>query len=363
MSGLGLASLVEEGNVKNLSGLVPRESAKNHLGHGCCQDPASKGSRSLIGVRPLAMVPNASSIGPVNIHRPTAVVLALRCRSWRCACCVPRLLRRNRARAIRGAMAGGWVWMLTLTIDPLDPRWIAYVREAVAAGGVVERGGRLLPLGVGIGDDGRMATAALSLRYAARAWNHLRTQLRNDRGLKGRVSFYTGRELHKNGMAHLHVLVRARVASPWLMTYGRLWQLASAAGFGRIDVQRARRGEAVGRYVAKAAGIAGAASEGRPAGRGGTSGLAASIVAGYGSKSADALPRWTRRGSWSPSWCEDWTAPTPLAGFAWRLGGASASFTAEALGASGFIIEDPARYRVNRADRPGAGEGVETWQN
>jgi len=277
------------------------------------------------------------------------MVLPLHCRSWRCVCCVPRLLRRNRARAIKGALAGGWVWMLTLTIDPSDPRWIEYVRSALAAGGVVERGGRLLPLGQGIGDDGRMATAALSLRYAARAWNHLRTQLRNDPGLKGRVAFYTGRELHESGMAHLHVLVRARVASPWLMKYGRLWELAQAAGFGRIDMQRARRGESVARYVSKAAGMLdtpGVVSAGN------ASGMAAGIVAGYVSKSAEALPRWTRRGSWSPTWVEDWIRPTPLAGFAWRLAGASAPFVLAGLIASDFTIEDPTRLRIPAAVGP-----------
>jgi len=233
--------------------------------------------------------------------------------------------------------------MLTLTIDPNDPRWIEYVRSALAAGGVVERGGRLLPLGQGIGDDGRMATAALSLRYAARAWNHLRTQLRNDPGLKGRVAFYTGRELHENGMAHLHVLVRARVASPWLMKYGRLWELAQAAGFGRIDMQRARRGESVARYVSKAAGMLDTPGV-VPAGN--ASGMASGIVAGYVSKSAEALPRWTRRGSWSPTWVEDWIRPTPLAGFAWRLAGASAPFVLAGLIASDFTIEDPTRLRI-----------------
>lgn len=283
----------------------------------------------------------------------------LRCRSWRCRCCVSRLLRRNRARAIKGALAGGWVWMMTLTIDPSDPRWIEHVRSSIEAGGVVERGGRLLTLGQGIGDDGRMATAALSLAYAARAWNHLATQLRNDRGLKGRVAFYTGRELQENGMAHLHVLVRARVGSPWLMKYERLWGLATAAGFGRIDVQRARRGESVARYVSKAAGMLGTPSA--PAATSGTvPGMAAGIVAGYASKSAEVLPRWTRRGSWSPTWVVDWIRPTPLAGFEWRLAGASAGFVVAGLIASDFVVEDPTRYRVSRADRPGAGEGEMT---
>ena len=279
------------------------------------------------------------------------MVLPLHCKSWRCVCCVPRLLRRNRARAIRGALAGGWVWMVTLTIDPSDPRWIEYARSAIEAGGVVERGGRLLSLREGIGDDGRMATAALSLRYAQRAWHRLSVQLRKDRGLKGRVAFYVGRELQESGMAHLHVLVRARVESPWLMKYDRLWQLAQAAGFGRIDVQRARRGEAVARYVSKAAGMTGTPYV-PPATAGTVPGMAAGIVAGYVSKSAEALPRWTRRGSWSPTWVEDWIEPTPLAGFTWRLAGGSAPFIKAGLIASDFTLEDPSRFRISAAVVP-----------
>lgn len=367
------ASLVKEGFSQELLLLVPRESFKSgslvghppltdagsHLGHGCCQDEARRGSRSLVGV--FGSQPDRMHNVISAQSTPVAVVFPLRCRSWRCACCVPRLLRRNRARAIRGAMAGGWVWMLTLTIDPKDPRWVAFVRSMVTPSGVIERGGRALHLRPEAGDGGRMATAALSLRYAGQSWNRLATQLRKQKGLKGRVAFYVGRELHESGMAHLHVLVRVRAATPWFMTYQALWGLAQAAGFGRIDVQRARRGESVARYVSKAAGMAGAAAVG--AGQVTARGAAAGIVAGYVSKGAESLPRWTRRGSWSPSWVEDWTAPTPLSGFAWRLGGASAAFTSSGLVSSGFVVEDPTRYRVSRSDRPGAGEGVGTWQN
>jgi hypothetical protein len=278
-----------------------------------------------------------------------AVVFPLRCKSWRCVCCVPRLQRRNRARAIRGALAGGWVWMVTLTIDPNDPRWVEYVRSQLIAGGVVERGGRLLSLRPDVGDDGRMATAALSLKYAGKAWNRLAGALRRDPGLKGRVAFYTGRELMESGMAHLHVLVRARVRSPWLMKYERLTELAQAAGFGRIDVQRARRGEAAARYVSKAAGMT---DPPRLVPAGTVSTMAAGIVAGYVSKSSESLPRWTRRGSWSPTWVEDWIQPTPLAGLTWRLGGASAPFTMAGLIASDFTIEDPVRLRIPPAVVP-----------
>ena len=386
----GAASLVEEGFSQEGFSLVRRESFKragagrattgsdipryggfespapaSHLGHGCCQDEARRGSRSLVGVLGRASADGLHNPIPAQ-SKPVAIVFSLRCRSWRCACCVPRLLRRNRARAIRGAMAGGWVWMLTLTIDPKDERWLAFVRESVTPAGVIERGGRALNLHPEAGDGGRMATAALSLRYAGAAWNRLATQLRKQKGLKGRVAFYCGRELHESGMAHLHVLVRVRAATPWFMQYQALWKLAAAAGFGRIDLQRARRGESVARYVSKAAGMAGAAgienSRSGSARKNTVPSMAAGIVAGYVSKSAESLPRWTRRGSWSPTWVEDWTRPTPLAGFAWRLGGASAAFISSGLVASGFVVEDPARYRVSRSDRPGAGEG-ETWQN
>lgn len=186
-----------------------------------------------------------------------------------------------------------------------------------------------------------MATARLSLTYSAAAWNRLRTYLRRETGLEG-VSFYTGKELHKSGMAHLHVLVRRPGTSPWLLHYSRLWSLAESAGFGRVDVQVAVSRDDVARYVSKSAGMVPAGVTYSP---GGYDGQAGGIVAAYGSKSAEAMPKWTRRGSWSRDWCE-WTPATRIAGFEWRLGGASAEFIADGFAADGWRVVDPSRLRV-----------------
>lgn len=227
--------------------------------------------------------------------------------------------------------------MLTLTIDPSAPAWHAFVSSAMQGSGVREAGGRLLPTR---GEDTRQATARLSLQYAAASWNRLRTALRREDGLEG-VSFYVGKELHKTGMAHLHVLVRRPGTSPWLMPYPRLWKLASSAGFGRIQVDVAVSKGDVARYVSKSAGMLPRAMTTGD----GYSGQAGSVVAAYGSKSAEVMPKWTRRGSWSRDWCE-WSAPTPVAGFAWRLGGASADFIADGFRSDGWQVVDPARLRV-----------------
>lgn len=274
-----------------------------HTGHGCCQDETRPGACTLVGIDPDA---DEGSAG-------RAVAIALRCRRWSCPCCAHRLLRRNRARALKGATSPqGRVAFVTLTLPGFPDRARYYAPAAIER----HKGGRVV--------TGRRARAVLSLPDAAESWNRLRLMIRR---AWPTAEFYKGTELHESGVAHLHVLVRlpgvAEVAAlRWVLSQhedGDGW--AVRAGFGPVvDVQIVKSREEAGEYVSKA-------------------------TSGYASKSADAMPKWTRRGSWSRGWCE-WVRPTPIAGFAWQLGHASADFTTEALRASGFAIVDPGRLRV-----------------
>src|SRR3989304_1213124 len=120
-----------------------RPSQSSHAGHGCCQDAyrpstvgvllgANEGVRALVGT---------------NEHGQ-ALTVALRCRSWGCACCARKLRARNRAKALMGAT--GRVVFFTLTIDPSDGRY-------VAALGAFEGKGETAP----------------SIRYGQWAWNRM----------------------------------------------------------------------------------------------------------------------------------------------------------------------------------------------
>lgn len=232
------------------------------------------------------------------------------------------MARRNRARAIRGAMQpGSVVRFVTLTIDPKDPRWLASYAAAGGSSGVREARGRLL--------TGTDATAQASIRYAAASWNRLRLSLVREFGGE-RVHYYRAVELHKSGMAHLHLLVRVDSLGAWFVHYGRFRQLAVAAGFGPVlDVQAVKsRGDAA-RYVSKA-------------------------TAAYVTKDPETgevgqwLPRYTRRGAVSAQWCE-WAPPTRLAGFAWQRASAGPETVLRALIASDFVMVDPARSRITSA--------------
>ncbi len=156
----------------------------------------------------------------------------------------------------------------------------------------------------------------------------------------GGIEYFRAVELTKRGVPHLHLIIRRPHgplgSSAWFMAFRKWRSLITAAGFGVVtDVQYVNRGgtDRIAEYVTKA-------------------------TAGYVTKEQTAaMPRWTRYASWSRGYNPDWVRPTPIAGFAWRLGGAGADFTAEALAASGFVIGDPAMFRVPAAVRDGPAGG------
>jgi hypothetical protein len=255
------------------------------------------------------------------------MVLTLRCRSWRCSCCARRLRARARARAFMGA-SGARVAMVTLTIDPSDPRFMDPRNRA----------GKVRPRSSALLGDARAAAIEDSTRYASWAWNRLTANMRYRRTLR---PFFRGLELQRSGMAHLHVLIRVRDAADFLALRAELRGpesdrsagLAVMAGFGLVvDAQLARSGGDVARYVTKM--------------RDGGAGDAAA----YATKGVPAaLPRYTRRAAWSRAWAPGWVKPTPVAGFTWRVAHASESTVRAALALSDYSIVEPASCRVPMA--------------
>lgn len=295
-----------------------------HEAHGCCQDAGRLRRRGVyLGPEPGRTLVGIESLTPLD-RQSRAMAIPLRCRSWRCSCCAVSLRRRARARAFMGS-CGARVALLTLTIDPSDGRFADPVNRA----------GKARPL------DPRAPNAYVaseSVRYASWAFNRFRTYLVREYGA---VPYFRGVELQKSGMAHLHVLLRlpagsgapaaflglrAKVRGPeWDRSAG----LAVRAGFGKVvDMQLARSGGDVARYVTKAS----------------------SEVAGYVTKGlAGGMPRYTRRSSWSRSeaaaWAPGWVKPAPISGFTWRLAKASVGTVSDALWRSEFVVVDPAFVR------------------
>jgi len=308
-------SLVSEGFSQHPV-VVDRSSqqapAPGHTGHGCCQDGERRWSRTLLG------------IGDPRDGQLRAAVVALRCRSWRCVCCKWRLRSRNRARAIKGATVPGTVVrFVTLTIDPNGALWREFVaRESVPGYGELaarEVRGRLL--------TGDLARARLSVQFAGQAWNRLRLSLEREFG--ERLSYYRAVELHQSGMAHVHLLIRASSLADWFIHYRRLRELVVRAGFGKVlDVQAVKNRDAAASYVSK-------------------------MTAAYTAKgAADAMPRWTRRGTWSRDWCE-WTPATRLPGYTWQLAAAGHEFVRQALLGEGWHVDSPARVTPGSGGRWG----------
>jgi hypothetical protein len=192
---------------------------------------------------------------------------------------------------------------------------------------VVEAGGRLL--------TGRAAATQASIRYMAECWNRLRTWLARYFGVRSTsVQYFRGVELHRSGLAHLHLMIRVPSLTDWFMAYGEFQRAAVQAGFGvKVDIQAVKSRVDAARYSAKA-------------------------VASYTAKGeAMSLPKYTRRGAVSREW-SDWTRPTPLAGFSWSVASCGRATAERALVASGFALVDPASIRVGVP----ATAGGQRWQ-
>lgn len=307
--------------------------SQNHEGHGCCRDASRFGT--------LARAQGKGSLSIVGFAVDSgmrAVVLPLTCRRWSCSCCAARLRARARARAFMGA-SGAKVMLLTLTIDPSDPR-LADPRN---------RAGKSRPRSSALLSTPQADTIEASVRYASWAWNRMRANLSNRHGA---VPYFRGLELQKSGIAHLHVLIRVRDAAEFMKLRAlirgpesdRGRGLAVMAGFGKVvDAQLARSGGDVARYVTKM----------RDAGAGDA---AAYATKGIGA----ALPRYTRRAAWSlpngrAPWAAGWRNATPIAGFDWRVARASVETVSEALALSDFHVVDPATYRIRPGNHPGEG--------
>ena len=284
---------------------APVPGATNHSDHGCCKDPHR--ARGIL-----------TAIGFATNGELDAAVIQLSCRRWSCVCCRHRLQARNRKRALMGASTRGLLVMLTLTLPAefhpssaecvLSPRLVA-----------PEAGGRLL--------SGKQAVARVTVAVAAYRWKVLLLSLSR---LFGTLPYYRAVELHASGVAHLHVLIRVSSRTELLLRQRAMAEAIEAAGFGRSSWSVADGPRAVAEYVTKA-------------------------TAAYVSKDAEAMPKWTRRGSWSKDWTDAWVPATPIAGFSWQLGRASERMTSEALRASGFRVVDPAMLRITVAGGPPVG--------
>lgn len=371
------ARLVKEGNAQTSN--VPIDNRKSHAGHGCCRD----GSIVVKGDR-VAVAGGRALVGVASDGSRRSLTFTLRCRSVnRCVCC--RKVKRNqdRARAFMGAAERGKVAMVTLTIARRDPRFLDGRNRSGKARPLVaemlpERLGGTLPTDRLARDVYAVRASATveSLRYQSWAWNRLRANLTNRKRL-GRLAYYRGVELHKDGVAHVHVLIRVQDAAAFLALRAALRGdeatrgtyalkdkrngLAILAGFGKVvDVQLARSKGDVARYVSKM----------EDAGQGDrlateTRGAIAtdSRASAYATKGTSAaMPRYTRRTAYSRGskrldpWAGAWVKPTPIAGFVWRLAGCSEEVAQAALLRSDFVLDDPARYRVAAsAGRPAEG--------
>lgn len=358
-----------------------------HDGHGCCQDPHRRRRRygaatpavlSLVGVRETrirpglglteSVVASNGDLVPDRETRREAIVVALRCRSWRCPCCSWRLVKRNRARAFLGVQGAARVALITLTVDPEDPtlqQVLGYYQDA-GGGGI----------------HGVFPAATIDYVRSI-AWRRFRTYLARE---YGRVPWLRGIELTRAGIAHVHVVVPLdSLADFWRLRLlirgdedGRVlrrgtWRkglgwdrgvrssygLAERAGFGIVsDVQLARSNGDVVAYVSKATTDHPVASDG----------FAPEVVGGggaaYATKGAADLrmPKYTRRVSWSggqAAYAPGWVKPTPLAGFSWRVAPASARLIAPGMERSGFSLVDPDRFRVRAPGWHPPGEEVQ----
>ena len=302
---LSLSGSLNEPRRYRFSQQAPVPGATNHSDHGCCKDPHR--ARGIL-----------TAIGFATNGELDAAVIQLSCRRWSCVCCRHRLQARNRKRALMGASTRGLLVMLTLTLPAEFHPSSAECRYSPTMA-VPESGGRML--------RDRLAVARLTTRVASVRWNVLRLSLSR---LFGSLPYYRAIELHSSGVAHLHVLLRISSRTELLLRQRAMAAAIESAGFGRSSWSVADGPRAVSEYVTKA-------------------------TSAYVSKGAEAMPKWTRRGSWSKDWTDEWVPATPIAGLSWQLGRASERMTAEALRASGFRVVDPALLRVTVAGGLSAG--------
>ena len=219
-----------------------------------------------------------------------------------------------------GTYQKGVIIAVTLT---LGSEWHPSSRECWLSPALTaaESGGRQL--------RGTAAVSRVTLAVASARWNVLRGGIKR---LFGVAPYYRAAELHESGVAHLHVLLRVSSRTEWLLRQRAFYGLVASAGFGRTShsvVGPDARG--VAEYVTK-------------------------MTAAYVSKDAAGMPKWSRRGAWSRDWTDEWAPATPIAGFRFQLGRADLGLTREALVASGFVVIDPARYRVPRSGGVSPGE-------
>jgi hypothetical protein len=122
-----------------------------------------------------------------------------RCKSYKCAVCGPRKLRRVRKAIVRHAVGLQLQRFLTLTLDPKKFPAEFTPKEAVA--------------------------------YLRDCWRKMRVSIQRQLGRS--LTFIAVVELHQSGLPHLHVLVGSFLPQSWI---SQAWQ---AIGGGRIvDIRR-----------------------------------------------------------------------------------------------------------------------------
>jgi hypothetical protein len=337
----------------------------------------------MIGSRPTLQgaVPTAAGRRQ-GLGRPTAaVVIAAKCGSYGCPCCSTRNIRRNRKRAALGVYEGvGAVAMVTATLDPEHP---LYQRALDSAPQVLlsGRAPKVRTLHSG-------AESAASVKFVGVAWRRWVTAVRRleprwicgcrtvtDRGAAARrhergctvryrpfaeMPFFKALELQKNGRAHIHVLVKLPDLEALFVSQGQLRALADRFGFGGkrrwrdgqnrlrsgFEIERARSGSAIAKYVAKVSGSAYAP------------GQIAGEVAKVGQQRT--LPAYSRRASWSlgkRAWTTKWT-DVRRRDLEWSFVRWDPSGVTRALRASGCVV-DPSLFGHEPVAPAG---GFPSWQ-
>lgn len=364
----------------------PEVANQGHLGHRCCLDPRRADRYTLTVRRPGSELAERHG----SMDRRIKVIPA-RCGSYGCPCCCGRNIRRNRKRALmglrdsEGAKVAG---ILTATLDPEHPLYRAYL---MLHGEPVLIAGRLAKRPT-FRDERRA-----SVRFVSRAWSDWVTYVRRfepqhrcgeckrsvggfpriGRHRKGCASrwrpfeglaFFAGREVQRNGRAHLHVLVRFATLAEFqsfqasVNRGGALHGIAVHVGFGGrrgwrdtagrvrdgFEVERARSKREVAQYVAKVAGsFYGEASL-----------TLASEVAKV--RQQRTLPPKCRRASWSMgrrAWASGWRRRLSDGSLQWAFAAMTPERASAHLAAAGWLVI-PGRSPGAVPAEPGSLEAV-----